>query len=138
MKQIDKKITVLVADDSPDDQYIFQIAINEVAPNAEIVFVYNGAQLVEYFTPGDPESSRAFKEPDVILADLNMPFFSGFEALNRLRINNCINVPIYIFSGLVTPVEKDHAPLFGVNGIYRKPNKIMELKEILSQIFETL
>ncbi len=138
MKQIDKKFTVLVADDSPDDQYIFQVAINEVAPNAEIIFVYNGSQLVDYFTGDNAEKNSRFKLPDVILADLNMPFFSGFEALNKIRINNCIVVPVYIFSGLVTPVEKDHAPLFGVNGIFRKPSSISELKKILLQVFETL
>jgi CheY-like chemotaxis protein len=134
MKQIDKKITILIADDSPDDQFIFQIAINEVAPNSEIVFVYNGMQLVEYFSSTDPEKTARFKMPDIIIADLNMPFYSAFDALHKIKINNCLNVPAYVFSGMVTSDESRQAKVYGVDGIFRKPTTITELKKLLMEI----
>lgn len=134
MKQIDKKITVLIADDSPDDQYIFQIAINEIAPNAELVFVYNGAQLVEYFTSAENTDSHRFVMPDLIVADLSMPFYSAFEALHKIKVNTCLNVPVFIFSGIVTSDQLLQSKDYGVQGIYRKPSTISELKNIIYNI----
>jgi CheY-like chemotaxis protein len=134
MTQIDKKLTILIADDSPDDQFIFQIAINEVAPNAEIIFVYNGLQLVDYFSSTGGEKSPRFKMPDVIIADLNMPFHSAFEALHKIKINACLNVPAYVFSGLVTNDQTNQAKVYGVDGIFRKPTTITELKSLLRGI----
>jgi CheY-like chemotaxis protein len=134
MKQTDKKLTILIADDSPDDQFIFQIAITEIAPEAELIFVYNGAQLVEYFTGMDLESNTRFVMPDVIIADLSMPFYSAFEAMHKIKINTCLNVPMYVFSGVIMGEHLGQTKELGVNGIYRKPNTITELKNILQEI----
>jgi CheY-like chemotaxis protein len=81
-----KPITILMADDDPEDRMMTQEAFEESRLANDLRFVENGAELMDYlhrrgkFT--DPASSP---RPGLILLDLNMPKKDGREALLEIK-----------------------------------------------------
>jgi two-component system response regulator len=81
-----KPITILMADDDPDDRQLTREAFEESRLGNELRFVEDGEELLDYLyrrgNYSDPESSP---RPSIILLDLNMPRKDGREALQIIR-----------------------------------------------------
>jgi CheY-like chemotaxis protein len=79
-------VTILMADDDPDDRQLTREAFEEAKLANDLRFVEDGAELLDYlFRRGkyaDPESAP---RPSLILLDLNMPKVDGREALAKLK-----------------------------------------------------
>jgi CheY-like chemotaxis protein len=81
-----KPITILMADDDPDDRQLTKEAFVEAKLANDLRFVEDGVELMEYLNRegkyADPASSP---RPGIILLDLNMPRKDGREALQELK-----------------------------------------------------
>lgn len=83
---IKKSITILMADDDPDDRRLTKEAFEESHLMNDLRFVEDGEELLDYlnrrgkFT--DPEQAPF---PAILLLDLNMPRKDGREALEELK-----------------------------------------------------
>ena len=79
-------ITILMADDDPDDRMLAAEALEESMLANNFYFVEDGVELMDYLnrrgTFSDPEKSP---RPGVILLDLNMPRKDGREALKEIK-----------------------------------------------------
>ena len=81
-----KPITILMADDDPEDRQLTKEAFDESLLKNDLRFVENGEEMLDYlnrrgkFT--DPASSP---RPGLILLDLNMPLKDGREALQEMK-----------------------------------------------------
>jgi CheY-like chemotaxis protein len=79
-------ITILMADDDPDDRLLTKEAFKESRLVNDLRFVEDGVELLDYlnrrgkFT--DPTNSP---RPGLILLDLNMPKKDGREALKEIK-----------------------------------------------------
>jgi two-component system response regulator len=81
-----RPITILVADDDPDDRTLTAEAFAESRLANDLRFVEDGVELLDYLHRqgkyADPASSPW---PGVILLDLNMPRMDGREALREIK-----------------------------------------------------
>jgi two-component system response regulator len=81
-----KPITVLMADDDPDDRALTAEAFAESRLANDLRFVEDGEELLDYLHRrgkyADPARSPW---PGVILLDLNMPRMDGREALRAIK-----------------------------------------------------
>jgi len=81
-----KPITILMADDDPDDRELTREAFEEAKLANDLRFVEDGVELLDYLHRrgrySDPASSP---RPGIILLDLNMPRKDGREALQELK-----------------------------------------------------
>jgi two-component system response regulator len=79
-------ITILMADDDPEDRMMTQEAFEESRLANDLRFVENGVELMDYLHRrgkyADPASSP---RPGLILLDLNMPKKDGREALQEIK-----------------------------------------------------
>lgn len=86
MNKNPKPITILMADDDPDDRQMTKEAFDESRISNDLRFVEDGVELMEYLHRkgkyGDPASSP---RPGLILLDLNMPRKDGREALREIK-----------------------------------------------------
>jgi CheY-like chemotaxis protein len=81
-----KSITILMADDDPDDRQMTREAFEEARLANDLRFVTDGVELMEYLQRRgaytDPASSP---RPGILLLDLNMPRKDGREALQEIK-----------------------------------------------------
>ena len=81
-----KPITILMADDDPDDRQMTKEAFAESHLANDLRFVEDGEELLDYLQRrgkyADPASSP---RPGLILLDLNMPRKDGREALEEIK-----------------------------------------------------
>ena len=69
-----KPLQILIAEDDPDDQFIFETALREIAPNAVLHFFYTSQSLIQYLVQEGIQSGTEAK-PDMIIGDMKLPFF---------------------------------------------------------------
>ena len=81
-----KSITILMADDDPDDRRLTKEAFEESHLMNDLRFVEDGEELLDYLNRrgkyADPASAPW---PAILLLDLNMPRKDGREALEELK-----------------------------------------------------
>ena len=118
-----KSITILVADDDPEDRMMIRDALIENRLANDLKFVENGEELLEYLNRRGkylkPEDSP---KPGLILLDLNMPRKDGREALREIKMNSELRgIPIVVFT--TSKAEEDVYRTYdlGVNSFISKP-----------------
>jgi two-component system response regulator len=85
-EKIPKPVTILMADDDPDDRQLTREAFAENHLANDLRFVEDGEELLDYLYHrgkfSDPDSAPW---PSIILLDLNMPRKDGREALEEIK-----------------------------------------------------
>jgi two-component system response regulator len=81
-----KPITILMADDDPDDRMFMKEAFEEIRLANDLRFVEDGVELLDYLKRRDKYADPASSpRPGLILLDLNMPRKDGREALREIK-----------------------------------------------------
>lgn len=95
----------------------------------------------EVVDTGNPEQAIGLvlqHKPDVILMDLMMPKFSGFELCQSLRaLSYTAMVPIFVITGESGAKYRDHLKTLGATAYFEKPVDFKALKERLVLELET-
>ena len=86
MPEQTKPITVLMAEDDPDDRALAAEAFAESRLTNDLRFVEDGAELLDYLNRRGKYADPALSPwPGVILLDLNMPRVDGREAHKAIK-----------------------------------------------------
>ena len=86
MPSQNKSITILMADDDPDDRQLTREAFEENHLANDLRFVEDGEELLDYLNRrGKYAAEGAAPVPGLILLDLNMPRKDGREALREIK-----------------------------------------------------
>ena len=81
-----KSVTILMADDDPDDRQLTREAFEENHLANDLRFVEDGEELLDYLHKrGKYAAEGAAPSPGLILLDLNMPRKDGREALREIK-----------------------------------------------------
>jgi len=131
-------ITVLMADDDPDDRLMTQEAWEENRIANTLVFVNDGEELMDYLYHrgryGDPKTSP---RPGLILLDLNMPKKDGREALQEIKADpNLGRIPIVVITTSNEEEEIVRSYDLGVNSFLSKPVTFDELVKMIHVLSE--
>ncbi|HEX3626386.1 MAG TPA: response regulator [Verrucomicrobiae bacterium] len=133
MKKEGKMITILLADDDPDDRKLTQDAFMENRLANEFHAVEDGEELMEYLhRQGKYESLRGDPLPGLILLDLNMPRKDGREALKEIKADPDLRrIPIVVLT--TSKAEEDIVRTYdlGVNSYVTKPVTFKSLVELI-------
>ncbi len=118
-----QKITILVAEDDPDDRMLIEEAFEENRVGNSISFVVDGEDLLDYLRRrgkwSDPKDSP---RPGLILLDLNMPRMDGREALTQIKADpKLAKIPVVVLT--TSKQEEDILRTYGlgVNSFITKP-----------------
>ena len=129
-------ITILIADDNPDDREVTRDALQECRLANDVHFVRNGAELLEYLRREGPYANLIEQPlPGLILLDLNMPGKDGREALKEIKADRDLRrIPVVV----LTSSKADEANLrncdLGVNSFVAKPVTFDSLVETLKTL----
>jgi len=131
-----KAITILMADDDPDDRMLTRDAFTESHLLNTFETVEDGEDLMDYLLhrgkfSGDQERPR----PGLILLDLNMPRKDGREALKEIKSNPDLrSIPVVVMT--TSKAEEDILSTYdlGVNSFITKPVTFEALVDVLKVI----
>ncbi len=128
MGQVNKDIrTILVVEDYEDVRQMLRILLE--SENFRVLEASTGAEALRTLKSGD--------RPDVILMDLALPGFDGFETIRRIRkIDGFQNTPIVMLTAFGAPSVYETASREGIDFFMTKPIDFDELVELLEEIFD--
>jgi CheY-like chemotaxis protein len=133
MKTEPKMITILLADDDPDDRKLTQDAFSENRLANVLDCVEDGEELLAYLhRSGKYENLRSRALPGLILLDLNMPRKDGREALKEIKADPELRrIPIVVLT--TSKAEEDIVRTYdlGVNSYVTKPVTFKSLVELI-------
>ena len=133
MKPEAKMITILLADDDPDDRQLTRDAFAENRLANVLNTVDDGEELLEYLQRrGRYADQRNEPLPGLILLDLNMPRKDGREALKEIKADqNLRRIPIVVLT--TSKAEEDILRTYdlGVNSYITKPVTFKSLVELI-------
>ncbi len=80
------KNTILLAEDSYDDEVLTLRALRKAVADVEIVVAHNGVEVLDYLCATGAHHGRDLNHlPKLLLLDLKMPMMDGLETLRRVR-----------------------------------------------------
>lgn len=116
-------ITILMADDDPDDRLMTKEAFEENRLANDLRFVENGEELMDYlYRRGEFSDPDKSPYPGLILLDLNMPRKDGREALAEIKADATLRrIPIVVLT--TSKAEEDILRSYdlGVSSFITKP-----------------
>jgi CheY-like chemotaxis protein len=129
-------ITILLADDDPDDCMMVKEALVESRVLNQLATVADGEELMDYLhRRGRYESLRGVPYPFVILLDLNMPRKDGREALAEIKSDPHLRkIPVVVLT--TSKAEEDIYRTYdlGVNSYITKPVTFEGLVDVMRTI----
>lgn len=123
MTRRSKPITILIAEDDPDDRMLLQDAFEESRLANDLHFVEDGKQLLAYLRrEGEYAEPGNAPFPGLILLDLNMPKMDGREALKIIKTDASLQcIPVVVLT--TSAAEEDIFSTYGlgVSSFISKP-----------------
>jgi len=133
MNRHGRPITILMAEDDPEDRMLVREAWEESRLANELRFVENGEELMDYlYHRGQYANPIDSPRPDLILLDLNMPKKDGREALKEIKADpNLRRIPIVVLT--TSKAEEDILRTYdlGVNSFITKPVTFESLVDLM-------
>jgi two-component system, response regulator len=136
MSTTTRPISILMAEDDPEDIMLVRDAMVEARLANELRCVSDGEELMDYLHHrgkyADPQTSP---RPGVILLDLNMPKKDGREALREIKADPALRaIPVIVLT--TSHAEEDILRSYGTgaNSYIAKPVTFEKLVEIVKLI----
>ena len=132
MKTGASPVTILIAEDDPDDRMLMREAFEESKLVCGLHFVEDGEELMDYLRRnGKYDDREKYRMPGLILLDLNMPRKDGREALKEIKSDPQLRrIPVTVLT--TSKAEEDILRSYdlGVNCFITKPVTFAALVEM--------
>ena len=124
---------VVLVDDDRDALRLCQIVFGESKVTNRLLLMHSGTELLRYLRSTDPQDPDF---PSLVLLDINMPDYNGFEVLTAVRkLPHCDRLPMIV---MLTASNQDRdierAMKLGANGYQVKPFGIDEFIAFASSL----
>lgn len=107
---------IYLVDDDDDDRYLLQTIFDNHHSTCSVRVFTSGADLLTHLT-----HELDGRLPDLIIVDLYMPMFNGFELLSRLKQNHDYKgIPVAILSDSDANEHRDRCYQLGTNAFLTK------------------
>lgn len=123
-------------EDNLHDVRLVEQALKNAPPHLRLIHVGDAWDAVNYLRGEDHYSDRKKHPlPDVILLDLKMPGFDGFDFLHWLRTDSPDHqklLPVIVMSSSTLKEDVERAYALGISAYIAKPIDFKEFKKCLS------
>jgi CheY-like chemotaxis protein len=127
---------VLYVEDEEFDRVFMEAAFRKAGLNGALRMVVDGREAMNYLAgSGVYADRRQHPLPRVVLLDLNLPVFSGFDVLQWMRARpELAELPTLIFSSSSKEEDRVKARALGANEFVEKPMSRQRLVEVVERI----
>lgn len=97
--------TVMVIDDSEEDQFLSKVTIQSYDKNIKILQAHDGKDALEILATLD-------KQPDVIFLDINMPIMNGHEFLSIYSAHKEPSAVVIMLTSSDQKIDRDRSQAY--------------------------
>jgi len=124
------KLNILVVEDDEIELLKFKMVTGTLGLSHQFEYVTDGEQAIHYLR----DKFKAL--PQLILLDLNMPRFDGFEFLSMLRTDDELRyIPTVIMTSSENEKDLKRCYELGIAGYLTKPLELEEYEARLKVLF---
>ena len=126
----ERSITILMAEDDPEDQMLVKEAFRDAHLKNPLVIVEDGEELLDYLHRRGKHADA--ERPDLLLLDLNMPKKDGREALEEIKDDPSLrSIPVIVLT--TSGAEEDilNSYNIGVCSYIRKPVTFGKMLDVM-------
>jgi CheY-like chemotaxis protein len=125
-----KSLTILAADDDPEDLELIEDAFSSLEPDIALHKVTNGRAVLDYL------NNRSDSDlPCLIILDYNMPELNGSQVLAKIgREQRYAGIPKLVLSTSSAPIHIHECMTNGASEYYVKPNNLRELESLAKKM----
>jgi len=127
--------TILLIEDSQDDEALILRALKKASVQNQIDVVRDGAEALDYIFGRERYEGRGVAHPTVTILDLKLPKVDGLEVLRQIREDpRTKNNPVVILTS-----SDEHEDLLksyglGVNSYVRKPIEFAQFSKTVADL----
>ena len=126
---------IIIADDDDDDLIFLVSAFKMVWPQANLIQLKNGQEVVDYVSSTGQFKHRPKVTPHILILDINMPMKDGCEAGHEIRnMSGNEHLLIVIFSGAPPDTAQHRALNCGADEFLTKPIRFEEYRYRVERI----
>ena len=119
-----KPARILLVEDNPGDVYLLERALQSRSIAYELIRYEDGEQALHAI------SADGAGLPDLILVDLNLPRYGGFEVLRAVRgTPRLVGVPVGVFTSSDAASDRHRTALIGTEKYIHKPPTLEEFMD---------
>ena len=129
-------VPILYVEDEEADVVLLRHVFQKAGILNPLQAVKDGRLAKDYLAGNPPYDDRQQHPlPGLVLLDLNLPYWSGFEVLEWIRQQPRLRrLPVVIFSSSNRPDDIARAYDTGANGFLVKPNALADLKLLVQAV----
>ncbi len=130
------KRVMLYVEDNPDDVEIMQMSFDRLRVDYALHAVFSGREAIDRLKNKQGFTDRnSHPVPEIILLDLTMPEFDGFEVLKLIKTEADLrSIPVFAISGSKNPEMRQKAIDLGAIGYIQKGWSAASFVETLGYI----
>jgi CheY-like chemotaxis protein len=123
---------ILLVEDSEDDAYFFQRALNKSGRQGTLKQVSDGGAAIKLLLEALSDASRI---PDLVFLDLKLPVMSGFEVLAWIRRQQFADpLSVIVLTGSDQEADRLRALELGASELIVKPITASDLADRLQNL----
>jgi two-component system, response regulator len=130
-----KQVSILLAEDDPDDQLLVKRAFASADLTTDLRFVNDGEELLNYLYHRAGHREETSPRPGLILLDLNMPKKDGREALGEIKADPGLkHIPVIVLTTSNREEDISHSYAMGASSYIVKPVAFSDLVEVIKTL----
>ncbi len=124
---------ILLAEDNPDDAFIFDIMLKRAALTHSLQTVGDGQLAIDYLSGSGQFADREkYVLPSLLVLDLKMPIKTGFEVLEWVRAQPRFqNLPVVVLSSSDDSADLKRAYNLGATSYFVKSPQLQDVIQYL-------
>jgi CheY-like chemotaxis protein len=123
-------MTIVYADDDPEDRELFSDALKEVAPNTVLILASHGKEVISFLQSGSDV-------PDFIFLDINMPVMGGKDCLLMIKSIEVVkDIPVIIYTTTTNKRELQKYIDMGAQDYIVKEPSFRGIKDSLRKVIK--
>ena len=137
MKTKQRDVVILLAEDNDGDVFLFRRVLDKHVGDYQLFLARDGEEALKLLERANADAAAPC--PDFVVLDLNLPRYSGFQILERLRkMPRCAAAPVIVFTSSDSPQDKAEAFRLGADRCFHKPTDLAGFMKFGAMIKEIL
>jgi CheY-like chemotaxis protein len=128
-------VTILLVEDDPGHARLIEKNLRRANIKNEIAFAVDGQQALDYLFCEGGRASKERPSPLLVLLDLNLPVFDGYQVLERMKTDERTKrIPVVILTTTDDPREVARCYELGCNVYITKPVDYEQFSEAIRKL----